>query len=98
MLRQMQSGYAATTLEVKTKRFSEYSHIHKTEWASNIPDNTFFKINGIEYDIGLYRAIEGEQSLKSEYSQFEDHTLRSCHSLVGWIPQKKIYSSKDSRK
>jgi hypothetical protein len=61
----MQSGYAATTLEVKPKDFLNIVIIHKTEWVSKIPDNTFFKINGIEYDIGLYRAIEGEQSLKA---------------------------------
>ena len=31
---------------------------HKTEWASKIPDNTFFKINGIEYNVDFMELLK----------------------------------------
>jgi hypothetical protein len=38
--------------------FLNVNIIHKIEWASKIPDDTYFKINGIEYDLDFIEILK----------------------------------------
>jgi hypothetical protein len=56
--------------------FLNVNIIHKIEWASKIPDDTYFKINGIEYDVDFIELLKENKVEKRMF------TVRGSYSPI----------------